>query len=85
MSDEDGRKQLKVTMVSWDATDKWVITAVNDFSVRYKLPVFNFEHEILIAVTSLTPDQSMEFNDWKASQSNDWPYGRIICAGVTSN
>lgn len=82
MSDDDGRKQLKVTMVSWDATDKWVITAVNDFSVRYKLLVFNFEHE---TVTSLTSDQSVEFNDWKASQSNDWPYGRIICAGVTSN
>lgn len=33
LSEDDGRKQLKVTMVSWDATDKWVITAVNDFSV----------------------------------------------------
>lgn len=32
LSEEDGRK-LKVTMVSWDASDKWVITAVNDFSV----------------------------------------------------
>ncbi|KAJ6635022.1 Bromodomain and WD repeat-containing protein 1 [Pseudolycoriella hygida] len=34
VSEDDSRKQLKVTMVSWDATDKWVITAVNDYSIK---------------------------------------------------
>lgn len=30
---DDENKKLKVTMVSWDYTDKWIITAVNDFTV----------------------------------------------------
>lgn len=30
---EDESRKLKVTMVSWDYTDEWVITAVNDFTV----------------------------------------------------
>lgn len=29
---EEGKK-LKVTMVAWDASDRYVITAVNDFTV----------------------------------------------------
>ncbi|CAD7093518.1 unnamed protein product [Hermetia illucens] len=32
-NNEEG-KRLKVTMVSWDYSDKWVITAVNDFSIK---------------------------------------------------
>lgn len=31
---DDESKKLKVTMVSWDYSDKWIITAVNDFTVR---------------------------------------------------
>lgn len=31
---EDESKKLKVTMVSWDFSDKWVITAANDFTVN---------------------------------------------------
>lgn len=30
---DDEQKKLKVTMVSWDYSDKWIITAVNDFTV----------------------------------------------------
>lgn len=30
---EDESRKLKVTMVSWDFSDRWVITAVNDFTV----------------------------------------------------
>lgn len=30
---EEGKK-LKVTMVAWDCSDKFVITAANDFTVR---------------------------------------------------
>lgn len=32
-SEDDGKK-LKVTMVSWDASDNWVMTAVNDFTIK---------------------------------------------------
>lgn len=34
MSDEDSNKKPKVTMVSWDVSDEWVITAVNDSSLK---------------------------------------------------
>jgi len=30
---EDDAKRLKVTMVSWDYSDNWVMTAVNDYTV----------------------------------------------------
>lgn len=30
---EDGKK-LKVTMVGWDCSDEWVITAVSDYSLK---------------------------------------------------
>lgn len=33
-SNEDDGKKLKVTMVSWDASDNWVMTAVNDFTIK---------------------------------------------------
>ncbi|KAH0540030.1 hypothetical protein KQX54_011392, partial [Cotesia glomerata] len=32
--DEDTVKKAKVTMVSWDVSDEWVITAVNDSSLK---------------------------------------------------
>lgn len=32
---EDESKKLKVTMVSWDYTDKWIITAANDYTVGF--------------------------------------------------
>ncbi|XP_020710625.2 PH-interacting protein isoform X2 [Athalia rosae] len=32
--DDDTNKKAKVTMVSWDVTDEWVITAVNDSSLK---------------------------------------------------
>lgn len=32
---DDEQKKLKVTMVSWDYSDKWIITAVNDFTVSF--------------------------------------------------
>ncbi|KAG8212773.1 hypothetical protein J437_LFUL019732 [Ladona fulva] len=31
---EDGKLKLKVTMVGWDLSDEWVITAVNDHSLK---------------------------------------------------
>ncbi|XP_046404459.1 bromodomain and WD repeat-containing protein 3-like isoform X2 [Ischnura elegans] len=31
---DDGKVKLKVTMVGWDLTDQWVITAVNDHSLK---------------------------------------------------
>ncbi|XP_055677242.1 PH-interacting protein [Lutzomyia longipalpis] len=31
--EEDGKK-IKVTMVSWDFSDNWVMTAVNDFTIK---------------------------------------------------
>ncbi|XP_071444927.1 bromodomain and WD repeat-containing protein 3 isoform X2 [Hetaerina americana] len=31
---EDGKVKLKVTMVGWDLSDQWVITAVNDHSLK---------------------------------------------------
>ncbi|XP_052866159.1 bromodomain and WD repeat-containing protein 3 [Anopheles cruzii] len=31
---DDGNIKLKVTMVSWDNTDNWVITAVNDHTIK---------------------------------------------------
>lgn len=33
-SSDDDSKKLKVTMVSWDASDNWVMTAVNDFTIK---------------------------------------------------
>lgn len=32
---EDENKKFKVTMVAWDLSDKWIITAVSDHTVRY--------------------------------------------------
>ncbi|XP_015599493.1 PH-interacting protein isoform X2 [Cephus cinctus] len=32
--DDDSNKKAKVTMVSWDVSDEWVITAVNDSSLK---------------------------------------------------
>lgn len=31
---EDETKKFKVTMVSWDYSDNWIITAVNDFTIK---------------------------------------------------
>ncbi|XP_055716898.1 PH-interacting protein isoform X3 [Phlebotomus papatasi] len=31
---EDDGKKIKVTMVSWDFSDNWVMTAVNDFTIK---------------------------------------------------
>ncbi|XP_015116795.1 bromodomain and WD repeat-containing protein 3 [Diachasma alloeum] len=33
-TEEDSNKKAKVTMVSWDSSDEWVITAVSDFSLK---------------------------------------------------
>nr|XP_003706685.1 PREDICTED: PH-interacting protein isoform X1 [Megachile rotundata] len=33
-SEDDSNKKAKVTMVSWDVSDEWVITAVNDSSLK---------------------------------------------------
>ncbi|XP_076177700.1 bromodomain and WD repeat-containing protein [Ptiloglossa arizonensis] len=33
-TDDDSNKKAKVTMVSWDVSDEWVITAVNDSSLK---------------------------------------------------
>nr|CAD7196832.1 unnamed protein product [Timema douglasi] len=33
-TDEDNKTKLKVSMVSWDVTDKWVITAVSDYTLK---------------------------------------------------
>ncbi|XP_012278096.1 PH-interacting protein isoform X2 [Orussus abietinus] len=33
-ADDDTNKKTKVTMVSWDLSDEWVITAVNDSSLK---------------------------------------------------
>ncbi|KAG7201707.1 hypothetical protein KM043_004433 [Ampulex compressa] len=33
-TDDDTNKKAKVTMVSWDVSDEWVITAVNDSSLK---------------------------------------------------
>lgn len=33
-ANEDDGKKLKVTMVSWDASDNYVMTAVNDFTIK---------------------------------------------------
>lgn len=32
---EDDNKKYKVTMVAWDLSDKWIVTAVNDFTVSH--------------------------------------------------
>lgn len=32
--EDDSNKKVKVTMVSWDVSDEWVITAVNDSSLK---------------------------------------------------
>lgn len=32
--DDDSKQKLKVSMVSWDSSDKWVITAVSDHSLK---------------------------------------------------
>lgn len=33
-AEDDSNKKAKVTMVSWDVSDEWVITAVNDSSLK---------------------------------------------------
>ena len=33
-TDDDNKQKLKVSMVSWDSSDKWVITAVNDHTLK---------------------------------------------------
>ena len=32
--EDDGKQKLKVSMVSWDSSDKWVITAVSDHTLK---------------------------------------------------
>lgn len=32
--EDDNKQKLKVSMVSWDTSDKWVITAVNDHTLK---------------------------------------------------
>ena len=32
--EEDSKVKLKVTMVSWDATDQWIVTACSDYSLK---------------------------------------------------
>jgi len=32
--EDDSKQKLKVSMVSWDSSDKWVITAVSDHSLK---------------------------------------------------
>jgi WD40 repeat protein len=32
--EDDNKQKLKVSMVSWDSSDKWVITAVNDHTLK---------------------------------------------------
>lgn len=44
----DENKKLKVTMVGWDLTDKLVVTAVNDFTVR----VFFYGEPLVFTVHS---------------------------------
>lgn len=34
VADEDTNKKMKVTMVCWDVSDEWVVTAVNDSSLK---------------------------------------------------
>jgi WD40 repeat protein len=32
--EDDNKQKLKVSMVSWDSSDKWVITAVSDHTLK---------------------------------------------------
>lgn len=32
--EDDSKQKLKVSMVSWDSSDKWVITAVSDHTLK---------------------------------------------------
>ncbi|KDR09153.1 hypothetical protein L798_01269, partial [Zootermopsis nevadensis] len=44
--EDDNKQKLKVSMVSWDTSDKWVITAVNDHTLK----VWNSETGELVQV-----------------------------------
>lgn len=44
---EDENKKLKVTMVSWDFSDQWVITAVNDHTIKVWNAVTGKLHKVL--------------------------------------
>ncbi|XP_069680733.1 bromodomain and WD repeat-containing protein 3 isoform X4 [Periplaneta americana] len=45
-SEDDNKQKLKVSMVSWDSSDKWVITAVSDHTLK----VWNSETGELVQV-----------------------------------
>lgn len=42
--EDDSNKRSKVTMVSWDQSDEWVVTAVNDCSLK----VWNAKTGVLV-------------------------------------
>ncbi|PNF30682.1 hypothetical protein B7P43_G06084, partial [Cryptotermes secundus] len=44
--EDDSKQKLKVSMVSWDSSDKWVITAVSDHTLK----VWNSETGVLVQV-----------------------------------
>lgn len=46
-SSDDDSKRLKVTMVSWDASDNWVMTAVNDFTIKVWSSKTGHLHKVL--------------------------------------
>lgn len=63
---EEENKKLKVTMVAWDCTDCWVITAVNDHSLKVwnaetgKLTkVLNGHHDEVFALESHPFDENV--------------------------
>lgn len=74
-------KKLSVTMVGWDLTDQYVVTAVNDYTVSEFLYFFFFSFSCFYLIESAKHnpftsniDKSVECRHRKIASSNAWSY-----------